>query len=300
MTLVAPLLVQAPAITPSRYGLASVAERDSSTPDRWTGVGVEYLPNPAPHAKFGEINLCPDEPTDGPYDPIPTVGGWEDERVQGVPFRIWSAFTTKAPGMSRGEVRSRATTQLAAGEGAAVERVAWDQLDGAMATGAVDLGSAGLVAAVGELERWLGTSYAGVGSIHAPRQLGTSFGKHNLAKPQGSQMQTFLGTPVSFGNYPATGPGGTSAPAGHVWLLATGTVKLWQSDVQVHTDQNSAWFSATTNDATAIAERQHAVSWDGVAAAILVDLAGPDADTGGDGYPGDFNFPDSGNYPLEG
>lgn len=273
MPLNAPVLVEAPALTPSRYGLLSVASRpDADT--HWPN-GVQYQPNPAPHASLDVTDCTADVPSKDVPDGI--------DVDEGYPIRYWSGATCKAVGTSREQVNDRATTQLLAAEGPTLEQTVWagDLGRTFMDEDTVVLGAGGLVAAIGALEDWLYRHYAGTGVIHVPRFLAPQLGKDSIIATSGGRAATkVLETPVSLGAYPAVGPDDTdpderayvAAPDGKVWLVATGAVQLWTTDIKVHTDHGAAYFTAHTNTIQAIAERTAVITWDDVSAAVLVDV----------------------------
>mgnify|MGYP000644438823 CR=1 FL=1 len=51
----------------------------------------------------------------------------------------------------------------------------------------------------------------------------------------------------------------------------TGQVQARRSEVAVHTANGDAYFTPTTNTVIGLAERTYVLTWDAVAAAVLVD-----------------------------
>lgn len=273
MPLNAPILVQAPTIAPSRYGLLSVAERPQEGTDPHWPNGVEYEYNPAPFSAL-DVTECTatSEPKDVP-DGFPTDEGY--------PIRYWSGAKCRSVGQTQETVTNRATTQLLAAEGPTLERTVWSGDLGRtfMDEDTVVLGEGGLVAGIGALEDWLYRNYAGTGVIHVPRALAPQLGKDSLVSTSGNRAITkVLETPVSLGAYPNIGPDDSgaerayvAAPEGKRWLVATGALRLWITQIRTVTNEGAAWFTAETNTIQAIAERTAVITWDYVSAAVLVD-----------------------------
>lgn len=269
MPLKAPVFVQAPALKPSRFGLLSVAERPQDPDPHWTG-GVEFWPNPTPHASL-DVTECDADPVDRDVpEGRPTADGY--------PIRYWSGFTCKIVGLTLDEASQRATTQLLAAESATLEQAVWAEADEDSERPAIldadtaILGQGTLLEGVAALEDWLYTHYSGTGVLHLPRSLAPRAGSEKLVERSASSIVTrVLETPVSFGAYPAVGVGAVAAPAGKVWIAATGAVQVRTSAVRTYTGNPAAWFDAVANQAQVIAERTAVVTWDKVSAAVLVD-----------------------------
>lgn len=129
--------------------------------------------------------------------------------------------------------------------------------------------------AVGLLETYLRSNYGGTGVLHAAPILA----EYLAPTKDGAVLRTKLGTPIAFGSG-YTGPNpttGAAAPAGQVWLYATGAVTVRRTAVQTPGDRAEE-FDRATNQVLMIAERGVMVAVDCVPpAAVLVDLAGEDA-----------------------
>lgn len=92
-----------------------------------------------------------------------------------------------------------------------------------------------------------------------------------LIYPTGAQLRTTLGTPVAAlsGFDARVGPNAVAAGAGQAWLFATGTPRIWRSEVFVTSERDQALKTAT-NDLEILAEQTYVVGWDCFTIGVLV------------------------------
>lgn len=131
----------------------------------------------------------------------------------------------------------------------------------------------GIKQALGALEADAAIFYGGAPVLHAPRWTNPYFEDRNLLQPNRDTQpirRTHLASKTAFGSYfdnpfdPGDAPGG-----GTFWLVATGYVRAWRSEVFVNET-----FTTATNLRAAIAERTYLLDADCYRAAVLVDLTG--------------------------
>lgn len=131
----------------------------------------------------------------------------------------------------------------------------------------------GIKQALGALEADAALFYGGAPVLHAPRWTNPYFEDRNLLQPNRDTQpvrRTHLASKTAFGAYfdnpfdPATPPAD-----GTFWLVATGYVRAWRSEVFANDS-----FTTATNLRAAIAERTYLLDADCYRAAVLVDLTG--------------------------
>lgn len=134
-----------------------------------------------------------------------------------------------------------------------------------------------LKAALGALEQDAGLFYGGAPVLHTPRRTNPFFEDRNLLQPNKDTrpvLRTHLDSKTAFGAGYADNPFDPDTaldPAGAFWLVATGYVRAWRSEVFVNET-----FTEATNLRAAIAERTYLLDADCYRAAVLVDLSGED------------------------
>lgn len=269
---VAPLLIPSPALVPPRFGLLSVADIVADPNQHWQN-GVEYVAPPSPGVTVEAV-----DPSTTPATLAPAKD--EFPLVEGVPFRVLASFKAKHPGLTDAEIHDRARAMLAAGESQAVEAYLWSGVESPFMDAtetATPAGTAGVsvLSGVGALERWLWDNYGGTGVLHVAREAVPHLVKAEQITERNGRLVTPLGTAVSAGSYPDTGPDGAAAAAGSSWVVATGAVEARRSEVRVPGSNGSAYFDPKTNDVLGLAARQYVVTWGGVQAAALLTLEGP-------------------------
>lgn len=261
-----PVFVSAPALNAPRYGLLSVAELTASADPHWVN-GVEFQHNPLPGAASSANDCAAQEPKTVP-EGMPVVDG--------APIIVWAGFECKHVGVTATEIEQYARTKLAISEGPFIEREMWANATTPLMelTTPTPAGTTALplLDAVGALEGWLWDNYGGTGVLHVGRDWAPYLFDAKQVEITSGRVTTKLGTSVSFGSYPGTGPDGTPAAGGQSWIVATGQVQARRDDVRVHTAQSAgAYFDTTTNTVLGLAERTYVLTWDAVRAAVLVD-----------------------------
>jgi hypothetical protein len=128
--------------------------------------------------------------------------------------------------------------------------------------------------ALGALQADAALHYGGAPIIHAPRWTNSYFEDRNLLQPNRDTQpvrRTHLAEKVAFGGGYYNNPfdPATDPPAGQFWLVATGYVRAWRSEVFVNET-----FTEARNLRAAIAERTYLLDTDCYRAAVLVDLTG--------------------------
>jgi hypothetical protein len=132
----------------------------------------------------------------------------------------------------------------------------------------------GIKQALGALEADAGLYYGGAPVLHAPRWTDPYFEDRRLLQPNRDTSpvrRTHLASKVAFGAGYFDNPFNPAvAPTdGQFWLVATGYVRAWRSEVFVNET-----FTEATNLRSAIAERTYLLDTDCYRAAVLVDLTG--------------------------
>ena len=263
-----PAYIQAPPVVPHRFGLFTVASVVDAIGVREQS-GVEWEPASAGPAAVATVPCSlGSSPLDGTGVGLATAS----------PFVVYAGVRCDtSAGHTYRELLTRAQTRLSLGEQAACEQALWTGQGGNHprladpATVVLGGGSAvPLTIGVGLLEEYLVTAYAGVGALHAPRRVAASAAAVRLVDRDGARLVTTVGTPVVFGHYPGTGPGGTAPAAGTVWLYATGQVLVRRGDVQV--SDETAGFDPATGRPLAVAQRVYLAGFEGTPAAVLVQL----------------------------
>lgn len=264
MAVVAPLLVNPPTLTPPRFGLLSVATLVDDPDLHWAN-GIEYStsPDPSASAEAVEVKCEPGEAADLDDEPLATV-------VDGA-LRVHTGAECKLPGTTREEVAAYVRGALAGGEGPALERAIWHDAETPImsADTALPAGdeAVSLYTGLGALEAWLYETYGGTGVLHVARAAIPFLQKAHQIKVDGGKLHTVLGTPVSAGAYPGSGPDKAAPDEGELWIAATAAVQYRRGPVTTRDT-----FNHRTNAVTVIAERLYLPSWEHLAGATLITL----------------------------
>jgi hypothetical protein len=268
--------VPAPNPIVPRYGLFDVATGPLDLPVHARIGGLEYetatckLPFPYEvkcQAELGSKDLTS----------TPTT-------VQGLPLVVYSAIRCSPVALANwGETRLRnfLHDQLVAGEQAVVERTFSTSSNG-LANGLggnpalVNIGGAvDVTRAVSKLEDWLYERYGLRGVIHAsPRAAAYVTSQGHLAeKDSGGVWRTAMGTAVSFGNYAGSGPTGQAESDSETWIYITGQVAVWRTpDDELARVPMGQVLNRSTNEVTAVMEREYVVAFDCFVATVLTSL----------------------------
>lgn len=275
-------IVSPPAVQPYRFGLYSVAQQPQPEGDHWR-CGVMWEPYACDNgAPYGD--QCDDPDVEKVVrDGVPLV--------EADAFTVYDGYLCRLPGRpSEADIMDRARTALDLGEQRTVERVVWSGIAGAqivephlaspdaVVLNAVDPPAAAdalaLPAAIAALEHYASCEYGGQPVIHAPRSVAALMDARHLLERDGAVLRTILGTAIAFyGCSPNTGPDGAEAPDGTAWLYITGPVAMRRGPVLIAPDGVAAALNRTTNEVFVVAEREVAVGWDCVHAAVLADIS---------------------------
>ena len=117
-----------------------------------------------------------------------------------------------------------------------------------------------IVIGLGMLEDAMRDCYPGVATIHMPIRLASIAADHNLITPRAGVMYTSLGSKVVIGDYPGTGPDG-STTEGATWMYATGEV-FFARDREPTRFRAAESFDRDVNTLSVIAERTYVIGWD--------------------------------------
>lgn len=262
------LLVEAPAVTPYRYGLASVAQGAPVSDAHWR-MGVEY-------EQIGTYaaNVWPGACYEGATPDLDLPAG--APTVQGLPFSVYAGVDCKPIGYTEEYILARARAILALGWQHAAEQALWTGAAGSApalisTTETIDTGLS-VVAGIAALEKYLTDNYSGVGVIHAARDFAAYAQQQRQIVERVGSLQTVLGTGFCFGGgYPNTAPGGDAAEDGTMWLYATGMLTVRRDEAFISGGLGAA-LSRLTNDAMVYAEQPTVLTVDGPIAAVSIDL----------------------------
>ena len=231
--------VVAPSVTPSPYGLFSVAPPGSPGDPHWQN-GVMWESWSCVDAAL-TTDPCISGTTPDPkdFDDCPFVGYAE-------PVTVYVGLKHSGGGDAAVE---GAGSILSAAEQTAVEEHLWARFVAAGAVFAAD----SVVQALALVEGSLARHYRGRGVIHMNRGVATSLAQYLVR--QGDQLQTIAGTPVVAGS--GYNQEATDDVPGEVVIYGTGGLVVYRSDVLAV----DAW-DRSINDHLALAERTYVAGWD--------------------------------------
>lgn len=276
-------LVKAPSIpaTP-RYGLVPTIEPVTLTELHWEGSGVEW-----------EQDLCTE--VESFLDFCPPASGYTKSTEGDLEFCHADSFVVKAsfecstggrPVAGAFEIARR---RLLAWESHEVAETLWTgvtangQVNPSFAFGndecdivPTDLSpgnSLDPVAAIGALEEALTDVVPGGGIIHAPYGLSPYLSHHNLIEKDGDRYYTTTGqTVILDSGYPGSGINNAVAAAGSTWIVGTGPVGLWRSNVFMTPNEVAEAVDRNVNNVTVFAERVWAAGFSCALFFVNVDL----------------------------
>lgn len=274
-----PVSVEAPSVTPLRYGLFSVAQFPNENDPHWQ-MGVEWQ---AWSCGIASAYACPTcVQNDGNTAPTKTYTT-PPAAANALPFTVYGAFSCSPIGHWDDGV-TRATANLINGEERAVELQ--------MATGAAHNSNALTRATSTDITPTPGTpvtipqgialleSYGGLNGsgefviIMNRREALLANANGTLINPNSTdtQLRSSLNTPVAAisGFDGRTGPNNVAAGAGRAWLFATGVPQIRRSEVFLNPPSREQALSQRTNDFKQLAERTYALGWDCFTVGVLV------------------------------
>jgi hypothetical protein len=204
--------------------------------------------------------------------------------ITGDPFIIYSDLLCSPVGIKDPAVKTFLMERLTSGEQLLVEDVFSQQLCG-QAPGLSDNASvdeltpaaADPVDAVSQLETALYSVYGQPGVLHVPYRFAAYFEYLHLAERVDGKgvWRTKLGTLVNFGNYAGLDPTGGDPAGGSLYIYITGQTTVWRTpDSDLFVTSIADTLSRTTNQFTAVMEREYVVSFDCQAFAIETPITG--------------------------
>jgi hypothetical protein len=271
-TFLGPELVPNPVPIVDRYGIFTTATGPLTLPSRGIGGGLQYetgtceLPN-------GLAVEC-----GGTASKVLTTD-YSSDTLTGTPFVVYSSLVCGLAGMDEQRMQRFLMERLRGGEQAVVESVFSRQLFGQSpglsnnaAVVTVTAVTSGINASIAELESAFYAAYGLTGTIHIPFVLAQRLGA-DVLRWDGRVWRTPGGSIVSFGNYAGRSPTDVAPAAGTAWIYMTGQVSLWRTpDSGVYITPFRNAFSRTTNQLTALAEREYVIDFDCSVFATLVTL----------------------------
>lgn len=266
-------LVAAPALTPYRYGLASVAQPVTAGDEHELfGLQYEQIGLYQPGVFPGSCYL-------GPSSNL-SLGSSAEPFAVGLPFSVYAGVDCSPLGYTEEFILSRAQAILKLGWQNAAEEALWagaqDNAPTLAASGTTILpGASGVsfTAGLAALEEYMGANYLGTAVIHARRDAAPWAAKSFQVYERVGQLQTVLGSQFCFGGgYLNTGPGGTTPAAGSLWLYATGIVTVRLSPAFINGGLAQG-YNRDTDTQYVFAEQPTVLTVDGPTVAVLVNTA---------------------------
>lgn len=175
------------------------------------------------------------------------------------PITVYAGSECSTMGFSYEEAVEHATETLRLGEQRALEE--WF-MSNVLCDVAEDLtpaaGAVSVAQALSVLENWLGSTYGGVGVIHAPVGAGAQFSRDHLAWEEDERLRTLVGNCVVLGAGYAVNVGPldcTVAPVGEMWLYATSPIRVRRDPPEVIPPTEAGSVDTSLNDRRVLVER---------------------------------------------
>lgn len=274
-----PLVVQAPALLPWRFGLASVANFIDETDDHARN-GIFYKSPLCTADVRPWVDDC-DSDEVALKSPTDVPAGEEDPfepYVAGCPLHLYAALSCKQTNLAAMSEEVREVFE--ADEQRALEAAVWEQL---LANGVPVVLNASdapedafcFVGGVAALESAIASVYGGRATLHADRGVGAFAARDRQVHTEGATKYTELGNAFAFyGGSPNTGPDGDPAPDGYAWIYATSTVTIrrFPLDVLPNDVNQRLQYDPLTNEPYVLAERTYVPSIECPSFAALVEL----------------------------
>lgn len=268
--------VDAPGVTPYRYGLFSAAAVVDPADQREFQAGVEWEP------------LCADAPAPtnaaAASDPARTPMALPDGvgSVQAGVIRLYAGLTGRS--VARPDLLDRGRRALGLVEQQSLEHYVWT--GGAENTlylaapdtpvlGGSDTTPVALETGLGLLEAHIADRTGVLGVVWAPRWTAGWFVGKSLTRLENPRLVAPLGNPIVFAQTSGVGPDEAVPGADEAWLYATGPVMVRRSAVFLPRLPEA--LDRTDNEVFAVAERFYSVGWSCAAAAVKVKLPGAPA-----------------------
>jgi hypothetical protein len=278
-SLTGPVYVQAPNPVVPRYGLFQVATGPLDLANHARTGGLQYQTATCSLPTCYEV-LCQSNGSRGTKE---FSGG--PTTIEPLPFIVFSSLTCTPVGLTDDMLRGYLFDRLVAGEQAAVENAFSSQACGqapglSNGAGAVDLSGASAgtdpMIAFSTLENWLYARYGLPGVLHVPLVFGALLQNFYLMEKDSRGIwRTALGTAVSIGDYAGTGIAGAAPAAGKSFIYITGQTAVWRTpDSDLFVTRIQDVLNRSTNQLTAIMEREYAVGYDCFVAAVETTITG--------------------------
>ena len=278
----APAWAGAPTPAPRwEYGLQSQAIVVTGG-TRLAYAGVEYEVNECSPSTCWDHACPPDgEPVNARKDSDPD----DQDYVTATPFTVYNVSPPCTGGYALDRAQDRARERLAATEWQAVERAFQSGLCGqspslSMGDPVMPAGNRllSIEDALSYLEYGM-RDWGAPGIIHAPREAWPYL--RSFIVRDGNQLETELGHGWALGRgYTTVAPGeqepGNRQPVaadGTTWLYATGTVRIWRSQIMTPGTRETT-FDWRHNATRAVAERTYTIGYACRPIAVRVDLSG--------------------------
>lgn len=255
-------------------GLLEAATGPLDLPAHARTSGATYVTD-----SCGEARLYPAPCIEPPYPAMVLDPG--DAQAQVFVFNVYASLVCGSMSYPFAEAERRVRARLQMGESRAVELAFWggtadvtgivEQLD--TATLVTDLGTAAnVVDAVSVLEQQMSAVYGGVPLLHARPRLGAYLGSRGVLTERNPARTHFGSTVVLGAGYSGNSPDNATPPdATTEWMLATGRVIVWRSEVFV--PPSTQMLDRATNQLGLYAMRTYAIAVECGAAAVQVTRA---------------------------
>lgn len=195
--------------------------------------------------------------------------------VEGDAFMVFAIHTCRAVGETE-RAQESARAKLDSGDYIAIEEaVAATMLDSASDLTPVVGTGVSPTAALGILEQYAASNYPAQPVVHTPRVIGTHLAaagaidrfSGRLESKQGALVASYSGLPPAGQQ---VGPGDTVAGAGERWMWVTGLVAVRRGPASVSDVIHQQRAGAYTNQIYVLAQRPVVVTYECIAAAVLV------------------------------
>lgn len=132
-----------------------------------------------------------------------------------------------------------------------------------------------VVEGVGLLEEAMGDCYSGTPILHMTQDVIAHLDYAHLIEVKNGKIVTKNGSLVAAApGYAGTSPAGATPTPGTTWIYATGSVKLWQSEINFTARDAREVLQRDINGTVLVAEQWFGLGWDCCHFAINVSLGG--------------------------
>jgi hypothetical protein len=266
------MVLDTPGLPALPKGLIDAAVGPLDLPTHARTSGAEYVGD-----SCGEARLYPSPCEADPADYPEFVLDPGDGLTQVFVFDVYASIVCGAFGVSWEEQARRVRARLQMGEARAVETAFWGgstdvpSIIGQLApTVLADAASA--KEAVSVLEQHMAGVYGGQAILHARPRMGAYLGGAGVLTERNPALTHYGSLVVLGGGYAGNSPDGvTPVDATSEFMLATGRVLVWRSEVTV--PPSIQMLDRTTNQLGLYAMRTYAIAVECAAAAVQVTRA---------------------------